>query len=104
MQGVSVRARLQGEQAVLVEDCVGLGLRRPLGIEGEIGPHGQAEVAGLGERFVGVPFRYTHGTSVLNAATPKPRLTAGEVSPIHQPGPMPSTFESMGPGFKQVSL
>ena len=31
------------------------------------------------------------------------RCTSG-ASPIHQPGPVPSISESMGPGFKQVSL
>ena len=31
------------------------------------------------------------------------RCTSG-ASPIHQPGPMPSISEGMGPGFKQVSL
>ena len=32
------------------------------------------------------------------------RRCASGVSPIHQPGPMPSISEGMGPGFKQVSL
>ena len=57
MRGVRVVAHLQGEQSVLVEDRVGLRLRLPLGVEGEIGLHGRAEVVGLGEGLVGVPAR-----------------------------------------------
>ena len=55
MRGVRVVAHLQGEEAVLVEDGVGLRLRRPLGVEGKVGPHGGVEVIGLGERGVRVP-------------------------------------------------
>ena len=55
MQGVRIVAYLQGEQAVLVEDGVGLRLRHPLGVEGKVGLHGGVEVIGLGERGVCVP-------------------------------------------------
>ena len=55
MRGVGVGAHLQGEQAVLVEDRIGLRPRHPLGVEGEVGPHGRVEVVGLGKGLVGIP-------------------------------------------------
>ena len=47
--------RLDGRTTVGVEGHGAGGLLIPLGVEGEVGPHGGVEVVGLGEGLVGVP-------------------------------------------------